>query len=290
MSDYNKIHGPKTDRSILMEDMRTLDVGQLERFLTRKQNSDDPLGEDFKDRIRARQHPEYKYIDTEYGLIQENLEYLLPKNAMGADVLKDIGIGGGRGLAKLLGGAVAIPMALAEKIKLIDDGSVAEFGKAFESYIDTNIGKTEGIAGGLAEGLAQYLVPGIGAYKLMGTIIKGTKLLQRTKKTLAAEAITVGVAQTPTDPTFVSMISDLTGLDTENANTISDEIINSLATPGEWNANDVLTEKFEAIISDAPLAIVLENALRAVPLLVSFAKSLNKINQNPSLVEELSNE
>ena len=102
-------------------------------------------------------------------------------------------------------------------------------------------------------------------------------------RALSAEAATVGTAQVPMDPNFVSFMSEMFGIDTEQADSLSKEIFNYIATPEtEYNADTVFKEKMKAIIGDSALGPLGEGVM----LLGKLFKGLKK---QPEVVEELNN-
>ena len=185
----------------------------------------------------------------------------------------DIKVGAQRGVAKLGEGILSLLAAGAEKfilgpesMKMLDpegDGIVKDIGNFFAKEVYPRIGETETLAGGFAEGITQFLTPGVGYYKLFNGLIKAKGVWPFISRALAAESATVATAQVPGDPNFVGFISQLLGVDTTKADSIAKEVFNYLATPanveGGYNADQVFEEKFKAIIADAPLGPVGES-------------------------------
>ena len=52
------------------------------------------------------------------------------------------------------------------------DGIVKDIGEFYKRNVYDKIGDTETLAGGLTEGLAQFIVPGVGYYKLFNGLNK----------------------------------------------------------------------------------------------------------------------
>ena len=105
-------------------------------------------------------------------------------------------------------------------MKMLDpegDGIVTDIGKFFAENVYPNIGETETLAGGFAEGITQFLTPGVGYYKLFNGIIKAKGVWPFISKALAAESATVATAQVPGDPNFVGFISQMLNVDTTKA-------------------------------------------------------------------------
>lgn len=218
------------------------------------------------------------------------------------DTAKDIGRGIFKGLVNLYTAAAAYPLSIAESLGWVDEGTINEFGANFENYI-SSLGETETIAGGLAEGLSQYLVPGLGYYKLFGSLMKtpqiakvmfavtkGNKTAVTLAKSAATEIAAVGTASLPTDGNLLGFVMDIIpGLDKTKAEGIAREFVNEIAnSEGGWTASDVLETKFKNILGDFVPAIGLELALpAAIGLLVSTAQGLRQAAKNPKLVEEV---
>ena len=190
-------------------------------------------------------YKEYQESDNDYLLGNDG--YKLEQNAKRTffrDVGyygKDIGIGTVRGGAKLGEGIISLLAAGAEKfvlgpesMKMLDpegDGIVTDIGKYFAENVYPNIGETETLAGGFAEGITQFLTPGVGYYKLFNGIIKAKGVWPFISRALAAESATVATAQVPGDPNFVGFISQMLNVDTTKADSIAKEVFNYLATP-----------------------------------------------------------
>ena len=214
---------------------------------------------------------------------------------------KDIGVGSVRGGAKLGEGILSLLAAGAEKfvlgpesMKMLDpegDGIVTDIGKYFAENVYPNIGETETLAGGFAEGITQFLTPGVGYYKLFNGIIKAKGVWPFISRALAAESATVATAQVPGDPNFSAFISQMLGVDTTKADSIAKEVFNYLATPenveGGYNADQVFEEKFKAIIADAPLGPVGEGL---VPLFQMTMKGMKKLFKgNDKAIQDINN-
>ena len=216
----------------------------------------------------------------------------------------DIGKGIARGGAKLVEGITSLAAAGAEKfilgpesMKLLDpegDGIVRDIGEFFKNEVYPRIGEVETIPGGLAEGITQFLTPGVGYYKLFNGFIKLKGVWPFVNKALNAtlsEVATVGTAQVPGDPNFVGFIADFLDVDTKTANSISGEIFNYLATPADvsqgYDADTVFDEKLKGIIADAPLGPLTEILL---PMLGTLIKGSKKIFKgNDKAIQEINN-
>ena len=250
-------------------------------------------------------YKEYQESDNDYLLGNDG--YKLEQNAKRTffqDVGyygKDIGIGTVRGGAKLGEGIISLLAAGAEKfvlgpesMKMLDpegDGIVTDIGKYFAENVYPNIGETETLAGGFAEGITQFLTPGVGYYKLFNGIIKAKGVWPFISRALAAESATVATAQVPGDPNFSAFISQMLGVDTTKADSIAKEVFNYLATPenveGGYNADQVFEEKFKAIIADAPLGPVGEGL---VPLFQMTMKGMKKLFKgNDKAIQDINN-
>ena len=250
-------------------------------------------------------YKEYQESDNDYLLGNDG--YKLEQNAKRTffqDVGyygKDIGIGTVRGGAKLGEGIISLLAAGAEKfvlgpeaMKKLDpegDGIVTDIGKYFAENVYPNIGETETLAGGFAEGITQFLTPGVGYYKLFNGIIKAKGVWPFISKALAAESATVATAQVPGDPNFVGFISQMLNVDTTKADSIAKEVFNYLATPanveGGYDADQVFEEKFKAILADAPLGPIGEGL---VPLFQMTIKGMKKLFKgNDKAIQEINN-
>ena len=250
-------------------------------------------------------YKEYQESDNDYLLGNDG--YKLEQNAKKTFFEnvgyygKDIGIGAVRGGAKLGEGIISLLTAGAEKfvlgpesMKMLDpegDGIVTDIGKYFAENVYPNIGETETLAGGFAEGITQFLTPGVGYYKLFNGIIKAKGVWPFISKALAAESATVATAQVPGDPNFVGFISQMLNVDTTKADSIAKEVFNYLATPsnveGGYDADQVFEEKFKAILADAPLGPVGEGL---VPLFQMTIKGMKKLFKgNDKAIQEINN-
>jgi len=250
-------------------------------------------------------YKEYQESDNDYLLGNDG--YKLEQNAKKTFFEnvgyygKDIGIGTVRGGAKLGEGIISLLAAGAEKfvlgpesMKMLDpegDGIVTDIGKFFAENVYPNIGETETLAGGFAEGITQFLTPGVGYYKLFNGIIKAKGVWPFISKALAAESATVATAQVPGDPNFVGFISQMLNVDTTKADSIAKEVFNYLATPanveGGYDADQVFEEKFKAILADAPLGPVGEGL---VPLFQMTIKGMKKLFKgNDKAIQEINN-
>jgi hypothetical protein len=241
---------------------------------------------------------EYKLTEDGYVLFENNkkgfFQYakdyakdtLQTYKDVGNTVLKynnEIGTGIARGGTKLVESIGGLGLATLEKLDLASEGSVQKFGDFFAKEVYPRIGETETLAGGFAEGISQFLTPGLGYYKLFNTLIKAKGVMPFVSRALAAEAATVGTAQVPLDPNFTGFIAEMFGIDTTQAESLSGEIFNYIATPEtEYNADTVFKEKMKAIIGDSALGPVGEGVM----LLGKLFKGLKK---QPEIVEELNN-
>jgi len=243
------------------------------------------------------------YEPTEKYWYEKAYDVIKPGGTM--DVYsKDIGKGVVRGGAKLVEGITSLAAAGAEKfilgpesMKLLDpegDGIVRDIGEFFKNEVYPRIGEVETIPGGLAEGITQFLTPGVGYYKLFNGFIKLKGVWPFVNKALNAtlsEVATVGTAQVPGDPNFVGFIADFLDVDTKTANSISGEIFNYLATPADvsqgYDADTVFDEKLKGIIADAPLGPLTEILL---PMLGTLIKGSKKIFKgNDKAIQEINN-
>ncbi len=205
-------------------------------------------------------------------------------------VIKDMGKGAARGVAKLTEGVTTLIAAGAEKFILgpealakLDpegDGIVKDIGEFYKRNVYDKIGDTETLAGGLTEGLAQFIVPGVGYYKLFNGLIKAKGMLPFITRALAAETATVGTAQVAGDPNFVSFIAETFDIETKDAETIAQRYFEYLRTPEDVTdgvtADEVLAEKWKAIQGD----IVLGPVGEAIgPLLTKFFSGVKKMKK-----------
>ena len=205
-------------------------------------------------------------------------------------VLKDMGKGAVRGGVKLTEGITTLIAAGAEKFILgpktlekLDpegDGIVKDIGEFYKRNIYDKIGDTETLAGGLTEGLAQFIVPGVGYYKLFNGLIKAKGMLPFITRALSAEAATVGTAQVAGDANFVSFLAETFDIETKDAETMAQRYFEYLRTPEDVTdgvtADEVLAEKWKAIQGDIVLG-PLGEALG--PLLTKFFSGVKKMKK-----------
>lgn len=213
----------------------------------------------------------------------------------------DVGKGMARGGAKLVEGITSLAAAGAEKfilgpesMKMLDpegDGIVRDIGEFFKNEVYPRIGEVETIPGGLAEGITQFLTPGVGYYKLFNGIIKAKGVWPFISRALLAETATVGTAQVPGDPNFTAFIAEMLDIDTKSADNIAKEVFNYLATPADvsqgYDADTVFEEKFKAILGDAPLGPVAEGI---APLITKSIIGMKKLFKNkPDAIQDINN-
>ena len=202
--------------------------------------------------------------------------------------LSDIKTGAERGFAKLAEGTGSLALAGLEKLNFISDGSVEKFGEFFAKEVYPRIGETETLAGSFAEGISQFLVPGVGYYKLFGALMTVPKNASRIKKFVnsvgkvtAAEGAAVGTAQVAGDPNFASFLNEFLNIDQKLAEGITKDFAVYLTTPEtSKDADAVLKEKLKATIADTPVAYAAEG-------LMAFAKILKAFKKEPEVVEEI---
>ena len=223
---------------------------------------------------------EYTLTNDGYVIVEE--DSIFDKSLFYA---KEVGVGTARGVTKLTESVGGLGLATLEKLNLVSDGSVQKFGEFFKNEVYPKIGETETLAGGFAEGIAQYLTPGLGYYKLFNTVIKAKGVLPFITRALAAEAATVGTAQVPTDPNFLSFMSEIFGVDTKTADSMSKEIFIYLATPEtDYNADSVFEEKMKAIIADSALGPVGEGI---VPMFKIISKMFKSAKSDKQIMKEI---
>ena len=255
-------------------------------FLLNKSKVDFSLDDDAYDK---RWHNTYEYRNSDKEFVLTDNGYELKNNSKTWYYTKDVGKGFLRGGIKLTEGVGSLALATLEKFNLISEGSVENFANFYQENIYEKIGDTETMVGGFAEGIGQFIVPGIGAYGMFAKIFRAKGVWPFLKRALSAEAVTVGVAQVPGDPNFAAFISQMLGVDSNKADNIAKEFWNYIVTPdveyGEsYNADDVFSSKLKAIIGDAPLGPVGEGL---VPLFKMFAKGVRKLRGNKEVIEEI---
>ena len=145
-----------------------------------------------------------------------------------------MGKGAVRGGAKLTEGITTLIAAGAEKfilgpeaLKKLDpegDGIVKDIGEFYKRNVYDKIGDTETLAGGLTEGLAQFIVPGVGYYKLFNGLIKAKGMLPFITRALAAETAMLNERNRETRNELLTA-SDWTVL-TDSPLTTSQDLIN----------------------------------------------------------------
>lgn len=255
-------------------------------FLLNKSKVDFSVDDDAYDK---RWHNTYEYRNSDKEFVLTDNGYELKNNSKTWYYTKDISKGFLRGGIKLTEGIGSLALATLEKMNIVSEGSVENFANFYQENIYEKIGDTETMAGGFAEGIGQFIIPGIGAYGMFAKIFRAKGVWPFLKRALSAEAVTVGVAQVPGDPNFAAFISQMLGVDSTKADNIAKEFWNYIVTPdveyGEsYNADDVFSSKLKAIIGDAPLGPVGEGL---VPLFKMFAKGVRKLRGNKEVIEEI---
>jgi hypothetical protein len=223
-----------------------------------------------------------------YELAESSKRSVLDTTAFYA---KDMGKGVLRGGAKLSEGLLTLIAAGAEKfvlgpeaMKKLDpegDGIVKDIGEFYKRNIYDNIGETETLAGGLTEGLAQFIVPGVGYYKLFNGLIKARGVMPFITRALAAEGATVGTAQVAGDPNFAGFLMTIFDVNEQDANTLAGRYLEYLRMPENVEdgvtADEVFAEKWKAIQGDIVMGPVGE-ALG--PLLTKFFSGMKKMKKS----------
>ena len=235
---------------------------------------------------------EFRNTDKEYKLTDNG--YVLKENKKGWWFMtKDIAKGTARGTAKLTEGVGSLALATLEKMNVVSEGTVNDFSNFYQENIYDNEGffrltEPETLAGGFAEGISQFLVPGLGAYGVMAKIFKGKGVWQFLSRTLSAEAVTVSAAQVPGDPNFASFLSNFLDIDKTKADSLTKEFYIYITTPenveGGYDADAVFNDKFKAIIGDAPMGPIGETL---VPLFKMFARGVKKLRGNKEMINEI---
>ena len=266
--------------------IREITTFDEKEFLLNKSKVDFSLDDDAYDK---RWHNTYEYRNSDKEFVLTDKGYELKNNSKAWYYIKDTGKGFLRGGVKLTEGVGSLALATLEKMNIVSEGSVENFANFYQENIYEKIGDTETMAGGFAEGIGQFIVPGIGAYGMFAKIFRAKGVWPFLKRALSAEAVTVGVAQVPGDPNFAAFISQMLGVDNTKADNIAKEFWNYIVTPdveyGEsYNADDVFSSKLKAIIGDAPLGPVGEGL---VPLFKMFAKGVRKLRGNKEVIEEI---
>jgi len=233
------------------------------------------------------------YEPAEKNIFEKAYDVIKPGGTFETEVqpvIKDMGKGAVRGAAKLTEGVTTLIAAGAEKfilgpeaLKKLDpegDGIVKDIGEFYKRNIYDKIGDTETLAGGLTEGLAQFIVPGVGYYKLFNGLIKAKGMLPFITRALSAEAATVGTAQVAGDANFVSFLAETLDIETKDAETMASRYFEYLSTPEDVTdgvtADEVLAEKWKAIQGD----IVLGPVGEAIgPLLTKFFSGVKKMKK-----------
>ena len=187
----------------------------------------------------------------------------------------DVGIGAARGGAKLIQGAGQLMFSGLVQAGIADEESFKKFDDAYNKIYD-RIGDTQTVMGGLSEPLIQYGIPGVGYYNMFN------KIRPSVMRALAAESATVMTAQTQGDPNLATFFKDLFALSQENADNLAQMTFVYLATPNkDLTAHNVFEDKFKAVITDSPLAGLVEVAL---PLFRSFG---NKKTTTPDDLKQI---
>ena len=235
---------------------------------------------------------EFRNTDKEYKLTDKG--YILKQNKKDWwFYTKDIAKGTARGTAKLTEGVGSLALATLEKMNLVSEGTVNDFSNFYQENIYDNEGffrltEPETLAGGFAEGISQFLIPGLGAYGAMAKIFKARGVWPFIYRALTAEAITVGAAQVPGDPNFASFLSNFLDIDKTKADSLAKEFYIYITTPenveGGYDADAVFNDKFKAIIGDAPLGPVGETL---VPLFKMFAKGIRKLRGKDEVIADI---
>ncbi len=220
------------------------------------------------------------------------------------NVFDKIAISNYRGYAKLIAGAASLPASGLELLGVIDKGSVNSMGMAFERHLQEQAPPQTGLGYSLIEGISQFLVPGVGYYKLFGMMTKlkgfdnflGAALKGSSKEKYAkiatrlfgTEFATTMTAQTPTDPNFIGFMTDIFGLDEETSTLMQNEIFNSIASPAQdWEAESVFREKLEAVPGDMAIAVGFDLAVEVgVQIIKTFRNVKKKQDEIEGIIDD----
>ena len=160
------------------------------------------------------------------------------------------------------------------------DGLVKDLGEFYKNNVYSKIGETETLPGGFAEGLSQFLVPGVGYYKLFNGLIKAKGVLPFITRALS-ESEEQQAAQVAGEGNFVSFLADAFQIETKDAETLTSRYLEYLRTPEDVSegvdADKVLAEKWKAIQGDIALGPVGE---AMGPLLTKFFSTVKNMKKD----------
>ena len=139
--------------------IREITTFDEKEFLLNKSKVDFSLDDDAYDK---RWHNTYEYRNSDKEFVLTDKGYELKNNSKAWYYIKDTGKGFLRGGVKLTEGVGSLALATLEKMNIVSEGSVENFANFYQENIYEKIGDTETMAGGFAEGIGQFIVPGIG--------------------------------------------------------------------------------------------------------------------------------
>lgn len=139
------------------------------------------------------------------------------------------------------------------------------------------------LAGTITEVVSQWVVPGVGYYKLFDKLLKIPGLRGMFVKSLAAEPFLVGTVMPSDEANFASWIKDIFKLSDQETDNAVAEVITYLGTPNKNETADaVLENKLKGLGADAPLGLL-------APILIGFVKLGMKAVGNMKLLKNQSN-
>lgn len=202
-----------------------------------------------------------------------------------------------RGISKLVSGIASLPIATAEVIGFVGEGTTNELGMAFDEALNRLAPAPQGMGYDMVEAFSQYMVPGLGSYKLFGALtklkgvdrflraaFKGQKKINLAKagmRLFGAEFTTTFAAQNPTDANFVGFIMELFGTNETVAQLMENEIVNAIGSPSkDWEAVSVFKEKLQAVPGDLFVAGGFELLLKFGSAMIKGYRNIKKNSQD----------
>lgn len=254
---------------------------------------------------RARKHPGMYELDNGEFKLKSNtsLTRLLDEDSQiplatelrerDPGTLDQVAMASLRGYMKLFAGAASVPLAGLEIIDVVSEGTVEKIGTAFEDFLAEKLPEQSGTLPMLAEGIAQYMLPGLGYYKIFSGMTKlkgfnkfleaalpnkkGQELAKWGATLFGTEFATTMTAQNPTDPNFVGFLVDVFGVDKETSELYQNEMIKAIAEPADkWDAESVLMEKLQAIPGDLAIAGSIDRVFPVIRGIVSIFRGIKR--------------
>ena len=170
---------------------------------------------------------------------------------------------------------------------MLDEKDFIEFiqqYKDFENKLNSGVLEydTE-VYGPVTEVISQYLVPGMGLYKLYNNIIKIPGLTGILAKGLATDATLVTGVAPADEGNFVTFLKDTFNISEQNSGKVISAMVDYIGTvSNDPSAAGVAEQKFKNVLGDFPVALLAELIVPVVRLLSKAKNNAQSTTSNIS--------